>query len=114
MLDSMLDPTLKHTKPRFLWFFCILRNRKAPHQAPCRGRGCEGGSNGTPAALIKSSYALNPITLRLNSPKKAWSQWNVEIPETKPWLRAKGLFYMNGERDYCRKKQPTGSGWTPK
>ena len=31
-------------------------------------------------------------------PKKAWSQWNVEIPNQNRWFRAKGVFNMNGGR----------------
>ena len=33
-------------------------------------------------------------------PKKAWSQWNVEIPNKNPWFRAKGVFNMNGGEAY--------------
>ena len=50
-------------------------------------------------------------------PKKAWSQWNVEIPNQNRWFRAKGVFNMNRGKDYIsymvspKDKWQTGFIW---
>ena len=44
-------------------------------------------------------YWLIPSLVHTKHPPKC-SQWNVEIPDKKPWFRRDGVFSMNGGWDY--------------